>query len=103
MAVSATAVHNNPGRFDTSWDVTATADADTGTTITHGIPNITDANDELKVTFEPLLQALAAVSAWAVTARGPTTLTIAKGTGVGSGNANAQVRVRIERRHGING
>ncbi len=103
MAVSAAAVHKSPGRFDTSWDVTATAAADTGTTITHGIPNIVDANDELKITFEPLLQTPAAVSAWAVTARSSTTVTIAKGTGLGSGNASAQVRVRIERRHGING
>ena len=103
MAVSAAAVHKSPGRFDTSWDVTATADADTGTTITHGIPNITDANDELKVTFEPLLQAQAAISAWAVTARSPADVTIAKGTDVGSGSLSAQVRVRIERRHGING
>lgn len=69
--------------------------------ITHNIPNVKNANDELEVGIEPLLQAPAAVSAWAVTARSATTITIAKGTGGGSGNGSAQVRFVIRRRHGI--
>lgn len=101
MSVSFAAVHATPGRFTTSFDATATADGDTGGVITHNIPNIKNANDELEVGIEPLLQAPAALSAWAVTARSATTITVAKGTGAGSGNAGAQVRFVIRRRHGM--
>jgi len=103
MTVSAAAVHSSPGRFEISKDVTSTADADTGMTITHGIPNFAsdaDAVENMKVDFEPLNSVSCALSAWSVGTRTATTVAIVKSTATGSGNGSAQVRVRISRRHG---
>ena len=74
---------------------TATADADTGGTIAHGLGAA-----PLTWGYTEILQASAAVSAWAITADA-TNLTLTKGTGVGSGNAGAQIRVYAELPHSI--
>lgn len=98
MATSSAAAGDTTGEFSRSFDVTATADADTTINITHGITGATASN--LKVCFEPLL-ANHYVSTWTVTARTSTTITLTKGTATGSGNASAQTRVHIWREHSI--
>lgn len=98
MATSSTAAGDTTGEFSRSFDVTATADADTTVAITHNITGATASN--LKVCFEPLLAAHY-TSQWTVTGRTSTTVTLTKGTGSGSGNASAQTRVHIWREHSI--
>lgn len=77
-------------------DVEATADADTTATIPHGLGGTPQ-----DISYIPLLQAPAAVSAWAATTIDGTNVVLTKGTGVGSGSAGAQVRVTIKRPHSI--
>lgn len=77
------------------YTIIATADADATTgNIAHGL------GARPQVTIIPILQAPAAVSAWAATTIDVTNVVLGKGTGVGSGNAGAQVRLRVERRRG---
>lgn len=86
-----------------SANVIATADADTTAVITH---NMALTAAELAagfplVTILPLLQAVGALSEWAMTAKDANTCTFTKGTGAGSGNAGAQLRVVVQRPHTI--
>ena len=89
MAVAVTPI-SVAGPNGRSWTVTATADADTTATITHGFP---DAN--YMITLLPLIQAACALSLWAVTGMTNTTITLTKGVGVGSGAANPQLVVFV--------
>lgn len=79
-------------------DVIATADADTTATVPHGLPA---APQEVAIT--PLLQAEAALSAWAVTTINATNVVLTKSTAVGSGAAGAQVRVTASLPHSLTG
>lgn len=69
-------------------DITATADGDTTIDFAHGMGVAPPT-----VILTPLLQAAAALSAWAVTAIDATKVTLTKSTATGSGTANPQVRV----------
>lgn len=93
MAVSNAAVF--AGTDYKTFDVTATADADTTATIAHGFGAA-----PAEVSLRPLL-ANHYVSQWTVSAVDATNITLTKGTGVGSGNAGAQVRVQARRPHSI--
>lgn len=78
-------------------DVEATADADTDTgSVAHGLGAAPQ-----DVSLAALLQAEAAVSAWAVTTIDATNLVLTKGTGAGSGGAGDQVRVVAKLPHSI--
>ena len=84
-------------------NVIATADGDTTATITH---NFGLSADEIAagwpaVVITPLLQAVAVVSAWAVTSVTTNTVVLTKGVGAGSGNVGAQLRVSVQRPHSI--
>jgi hypothetical protein len=72
--------------------VIATQDADTTATIPHGLGVV-----PRSVAITALLQAPAALSAWAATTINATNVVLTKGVGVGSGNAGAQVQVEIFR------
>lgn len=99
--MAASSSSKRAGKFHRSFDVTATADGDTGLTITHGLATrpgglaILSPDTEIKVDFEPLLSTPASLSGWSCTARGATTFTLAKTTATGSGNASPQVRVHV--------
>lgn len=71
--------------------VVAVNDADTGATCAHTM----GANPVVIIT--PILQAPAALSAWAATTISSTSVVLAKGTGAGSGNASAQISVFVIR------
>lgn len=77
--------------------VTATADADTGGNVTHGL----SAGGTPKSIFLTQLvsQALTALSAWSTAVPGATTATLTKLTSTGSGNASAQLQVEISTPH----
>jgi len=76
------------GVFTNSWDVTATADADTVLAIPHGLQQVPF------VFITPSDQAVAELSAWAVTSVDDTNINLEKSVAVGSGNASAQLRVQ---------
>lgn len=78
-------------------DVTATADGDTTGTVTHGLATTPKEVNACQL----ISQALTALSAWAVTAIGATTLTVTKLTSTGSGNASAQLRVTCKTPHSL--
>ncbi len=99
MSASASAVDSSGGQ--TTFDVTATADADSSVEITHGISGVDAADTQLKVTLEPIRPEFY-LSNWYVSARSATTITLTKDTQTGSGHASAQARVHIERVHTIN-
>lgn len=94
MAVTVTTIFT--GTDSIIRDIIATADADTTATIPHGLGAA-----PAEVYTTELLQAPAALSAWAVTTIDATNVVLTKGTGAGSGNAGAQVRVVIKRPHSI--
>lgn len=75
------------------FDVTATADADTGGDVTHGLGIVPEV-----YWMVPLLAAYY-TSVWTITAVSSTVVTVTKGTAVGSGTANAQMRLFVERPH----
>lgn len=93
MAFSTTSIYS--GSSSAAVSVTATADADTGGTITHGL------------TPTPLLALIAQLLAAAYTGvdsvglPGATTVTYTKGTAVGSGNAAARALVWILLPHSL--
>lgn len=93
MAFSSSAVF--AGVDFKSWDIIATADADTGGSVTHGMGA---APSDVYVT--PLLAA-GVTSAWFVSAISSTVITLTKGTATGSGNASAQLRLYARRPHTI--
>jgi hypothetical protein len=99
MAITATAVAGAGGTGTVrSWDVEATADADTALTITHGLPfaDATEADRRMVVIFEPIAAAHF-LSEWLVTTRGATTLVITKSAlNAGSGAAGTQTRVHVK-------
>lgn len=68
--------------------VIATADADTTATVPHGF-GITPRD----IVITEILQAPAALSAWAATTIDATNVVLTKSTAVGSGNAAAQIHV----------
>lgn len=84
-------------------DVIASADADTTATITHNqATSVADlALGYPLVTITPLLQAVALLSGWAVTAFATNTITLTKSTATGSGNAGAQIRVAVAKPHSL--
>jgi len=100
MAVTVAAVTQAAGyppRNQTSvWDITATADADTTATITHGLVGTPQ-----DVQITPQLVAPALLSGWAVTGYSATQITLTKATTAGSGNAGVQVRVIVRVPHSI--
>lgn len=99
MAVTITPVNVVPANgLRATFDVKASADADSSATITHGLPSATDTN--VVVTLEPTNAAFYA-SQWTVTSRGASTVVLTKGNGAGSGNAANQVRVTVEQIHSI--
>lgn len=98
MAVNVTTV-NPSGVLRRSFDVEATADGDTGATITHGLPGVTPTNT--MVIYEPLTAVGAGLSFWHTNTLGATTLTVDKATTAGTGAAGAQVRVHIIQVHSI--
>jgi hypothetical protein len=104
MAVTVSPVVNANSVNTRSFDIIASADADTNADIVHGIAGLVTPDQELKITFEPLLSN-AWVSQWSVASRDQgatkTTVRVTKGTGVGSGNAGNQVRVHIQRIHSL--
>ena len=103
MSMSAAAVAKPTGtrplKNTAIFDVTATADGDTGNlVITHNLGQIPQ-----KVVLEPILAA-AYLSAWTETpsARTATQITLVKNTTTtSSGSANPQLRVYIEKPHTI--
>lgn len=93
MATSATAV--TAGTTFKSWDVIATADADTTIVIPHGFGSA-----PLKVDSQEL-SAPGRVSAWFLAGVTSTEITFTKGTGTGSGAVAAQLRVYAELPHSL--
>lgn len=93
MAVTVTPVH--AGSDFKTWDIIASADADTTATIAHGM-----AEAPRDVTIRPLLDA-AHESRWFVSTADTTNVVLTKGTAVGSGNASAQIRVQVRRPHSL--
>jgi hypothetical protein len=95
MAFSATSVYS--GVSSALFSVTATLDADTGGTITHGIAVATP--------LAALLSALLGASFYGgqdfVALPGATTVTYTKGTALGSGNAAARALVLILLPHSL--
>lgn len=94
-AVSLTSVFT--GTDSVIRDVIATADADVTATIPHGLGAA-----PAEVTITPMLsQALAALSAWAVTTIDATNVVCTKLATAGSGNAAVQLRVVAKRPHSL--
>ena len=87
-----TAAEVGTGKDTKVWDVTATADGDTVTTIAHGMSAA-----PVIVHLVPLL-AKWHVSNWFVSAVTATYIELTKGTGATSGDAAAQCRVIAKRR-----
>lgn len=96
MAISHAAVNTVPASgLRATFDVTATADADTTHAIAHGL-----GVDPDLVILEPL-SSNAGLSLWFVPSHDATNVNITKGTGAGSGNASAQLRVHVIKLHSI--
>lgn len=97
MAISAAAAY--AGQTTKTWNVTATADADSGAfNIAHGFGSAPQV-----VNITPLLAA-GNTSAWFVSAIDATNITLTKGsTGAGSGNASPQLRVSAILPHSLIG
>lgn len=99
MAVTITPVNTVPaGGLRATFDVKASADADTTATIAHGLPAGSDT--KIKVTLEPTHAAFY-TSTWIVTSRDATNVVLTKSTAVSSGNAANQVRATIEQVHSL--
>jgi len=97
MAMSAAA--GLAGTYTKTWNVTATADADTGDLV---IPHGFSAAPALAF-LTPLLNA-GLLSNWSVKTIDATNITVNKGaTAVGSGNAGASVRVTAMLPHSLIG
>lgn len=77
------------------FDITATADADTGGTVAHGLGEVPEV-----YWLVPLLAA-AYTAVWTITAVDATDVTLVKGTAATSGNADPQVRLFVERPQSI--
>jgi hypothetical protein len=89
MAISSTVAQESADKA--SWDVIATADADTGPfNIAHGFGVA-----PVVVTLTPVL-AVAYTSAWIVSGIDATNIELTKANAVGSGDADIQVRVTAE-------
>lgn len=73
------------------FDITATADADTGGVVAHGLAQIPEV-----YWLVPLL-AQAYTSVWTITTVDATNVTLVKGTAATSGTANPQVRLFVQR------
>ncbi|SRR5258708_5601595 len=95
MAFSTTSIYS--GINSALFTVTATADADTGGTITHGIAVATP----LAALMSPLLGASVYGGQDFVALPGATTVAYTKGTAAGSGNAGARAIVWIVLPHSI--
>lgn len=97
MATSKTDVKIT-GSFSRTWDVTATADADTTITFAHGLSGVTSANANLSLTA---LTAAGALATWQRGTVDATNVTLNKSTAVGSGAAPVQLRVHLWVNHSI--
>ncbi len=97
MATSKTDVKIT-GNFSRTWDVTATADADTTITIPHGLQGVTDATANLSLV--PLTP-VGVLSAWWRGSVDGTNLVLNKDLVVGSGAPTAQLRVHLWVNHSI--
>lgn len=105
MAFSSAVVYQ--GSTTAIFNLTATADADTGGTVTHGltlpggvaIP--TPAAMLVFVTW--LLTTSALLSGWSITGKSATQITCTKATTAGSGNAGAQAQLIVMIPHTIIG
>lgn len=95
MAVTVTAILAGVNTYIA--DVVATADGDTTATVTHGLVTTPKEVNGLQL----ISQALTALSAWAATAIGATTITLTKLASTGSGNASAQFRCTAKTPHSI--
>ena len=93
MAFSSSAVF--AGVDFKSWDIIASADGDTGGSVTHGFGEA-----PADVYLTPLLAA-GVTAEWFVSAISASVITLTKGTATGSGTANAQVRLYARRPHSI--
>ena len=95
MAVTVTTVLAGANAF--TFDVAATADADTTTgNVAHGL-----GDTPVEVTLTSLQQVATAISAWAVTTLNGTNVVLTKGIGAGSGAVGNQVRCTVRRPHSI--
>lgn len=93
MAASSAEVYHTNREFQA--DVTATADADTGLNVAHGLGRAPERVDLLPI------HAAARLSLWAVTSVTATNIVLSKATTAGSGNANAQLRVTASLRNDV--
>jgi len=95
MAFSSAAVAGLAGANIAIFNVIASADADTGGTVTHGLtlPGgvAIPAPASILAIAVPIVQTTAALSLWAVTGKSATTITLTKATTTGSGGAAAQL------------
>ena len=91
MAVSSTTVFQGSDTFIA--DIEATANADTGISVPHGLSG----GVPVEAHLTNLLQESAALSKWAVVALTDTSVTLGKSTAVGSGDVGGQVRVIVKR------
>ena len=92
MAFSSTVVFQ--GSQLAIFNIIASADADTGGTVNHGLTlpgGVALPVAPMVPIITPLLQASAGLSLWAVTGKTATQITLTKSTAVGSGNAGAQL------------
>lgn len=85
---------------EVSANIIKSADGDTAATVTHNLGTGTAglALGHPWVILEPLLsQALTALSAWTITTKTASVVTLTALASTGSGNANAQLRVHVIR------
>lgn len=99
MAVTNSEIASSRGTFGVSYEVTATADADTTSTFAHGIAGLTNENARINIANLSLVGGVK--SKWYVSTIDGTNVVLTKDTAVGSGDPSPQIRVTIERRHSI--
>lgn len=97
MATSKTDVKIT-GSFSRTWDVTATADADTTITIPHGLSGVTGATANLSLVP---LSPVSVLSSWWLDSINGTNLVLSKDVVVGSGAPTPQLRVHLWVNHSI--
>lgn len=101
MAVTVTAQTAISGPNSAIFDIEATADADTGATITHGLGELPWRANVQGLGSTGAIAAASRLSAWLLSGVSTTQVTVVKTTAVGSGVAGLQCRVSAERPHTI--
>lgn len=105
MGFSSAAVAGLAGVNISIFNVTATADSDTGGVVTHGLtlPGgvAIPAPASILAIPVPILQVAAGLSLWAVTGKSATQITLSKSTATGSGTANPQLFLIVMLPHTI--